>query len=93
MRIGDRLAVESDMTGLVRLEVAEGLGLAEATRLADMTTAVIPAFVPSRSRDPRAPQNLVPIGALESHLRHSLGDARLIHRRLATLLARELSHV
>lgn len=93
IRIGNRLAVESDMTGLVRLEVAEGLGLEEATRLADMTTAVIPAFVPSRSRDPRAPQNLVPIGALETHLRRSLGDARLIHRRLATLLARELSHV
>lgn len=93
IRIGSRLAVESDMTGLVRLEVAEGLGREEAMRLADMTTAVIPAFVPSRSRDPRAPQNLVPIGALETHLRHSLGDARLIHRRLATLLARELSHV
>lgn len=93
MRIGNRLAVESDTTGLVRLEVAEGLGLEEATRLAALTTAIIPAFVPSRSRDPRAPQNLVPIGALESHLRHSLGDARLIHRRLATLLARELSHV
>ena len=36
-------------------------------------------------RDPRAPQNLVPIGALEQHLRRGLGDARLIHRRLATL--------
>lgn len=93
IRIGTRLSVESDMTGLVRLEVAEGIGVDEATRLAAMTTAVIPAFVPSRSRDPRAPQNLVPIGALETHLRHSLGDARLIHRRLATLLARELSHV
>jgi len=88
-RIAKRLAVESDFTGLVRLEVAEGIGLDEAIRLADMTTSVVPRFVPSRSRDPRAPQNLVPIGALEQHLRHSLGDARLIHRRLATLLARE----
>jgi hypothetical protein len=31
----------------------------------------------------------VPIGALEQHLRRGLGDARLIHRRLATRLARE----
>ena len=54
------------------------------------TSALLPRFVPSRTRDPRAPQNLVPIGALEQHLRRGLGDARLIHRRLATLLAREL---
>ncbi|MGE3959643.1 MAG: hypothetical protein AB7H96_23205 [Vicinamibacterales bacterium] len=93
IRIGTRLAMESDMTGLVRLELAEGMGVDEARRLADLTAAVIPAFVPSRSRDPRAPQNLVPIGALEQHLRRGLGDARLIHRRLATLLARELAHV
>jgi hypothetical protein len=88
-RIAKRLPVESDFTGLVRLEVSEGVGIDEAVRLADMTTSVVPRFVPSRSRDPRAPQNLVPIGALEQHLRRGLGDARLIHRRLATLLARE----
>lgn len=93
MRIANRLRVESDLTGLVRLEVSEGVGLDEAIRLAELTTTVIPRFVPSRSRDPRAPQNLVPIGALEQHLRRGLGDTRLIHRRLATLLAREFSHV
>ena len=93
IRIAERLRVESDMTGLVRLEVAEGLGVEEAIRLADLTTVTIPRFVPSRSRDPRSPQNLVPIGALETHLRRSLGDTRLIHRRLASLIARELSHV
>ncbi len=93
IRIANRLRVESDLTGLVRLEVSEGIGVDEAIRLADLTTSVIPRFVPSRSRDPRAPQNLVPIGALEHHLRRGLGDTRLIHRRLATLLARELSHV
>ena len=91
-RLANRLPVESDFTGLVRLELSEALGLEEAVRLADLTTALLPRFVPSRSRDPRAPQNLVPIGALEHHLRHGLGDARLIHRRLATVLARELAH-
>ena len=93
IRIANRLRVESDLSGLVRLEVSEGVGVDEAVRLAELTTSVIPRFVPSRSRDPRAPQNLVPIGALEHHLRRGLGDTRLIHRRLATLLARELSHV
>jgi len=92
LRIGPRLAIESDFTGLVRLEVSQSVGRDEALRLADLTSAQLPRFVPSRTRDPRAPQNLVPIGALEQHLRRGLGDARLIHRRLATRLARELTH-
>lgn len=92
LRIGPRLPFESDYTGLVRLEVADTVGRHAAIALADLTGAVLPRYVPSRSRDPRAPQNLVPIGALENHLRRGLGDARLIHRRLATRLARELPH-
>ena len=31
-------------------------------------------------RDPRAPQNLQPVGALESRLRHLLGDPGLAYR-------------
>lgn len=89
-RLAGRLVVESDFTGLVRLEVAAGAGADEAIRLADLTTSLLPRFVPSRTRDPRAPQNLVPIGALEAQLRRGLGDPRLIQRRLATRLAREL---
>jgi hypothetical protein len=89
LRIGPRLPIESDFTGLVRLEVSGTVGREEAVRLADITSASLPRFVPSRTRDPRAPQNLVPIGALEQHLRRGLGDARLIHRRLATRLAQE----
>jgi hypothetical protein len=92
LRIGPRLSIESEFTGLVRLEVSDTVGRDEAVRLADLTSAVLPRFVPSRTRDPRAPQNLVPIGALEQHLRRGLGDARLIHRRLATLLAQESVH-
>ena len=32
--------------------------------------------------DPRAPQNLVPIGALETELRHRMGDRGLVYRAL-----------
>jgi hypothetical protein len=32
--------------------------------------------------DPRAPQNLVPIGALERELRHRMGDPGLVYRAL-----------
>jgi hypothetical protein len=93
LRLGPRLPIESEYTGLVRLEVADRVGREAAIGLADLTGAALPRYVPPRSRDPRAPQNLVPIGALEHHLRRGLGDARLIHRRLATRLARELRHV
>jgi hypothetical protein len=89
LRLGQPLRMESAFTGIVRLEVAESVGLAGALALANEITARLPQFVPSRTRDPRAPQNLLPIGALEHYLRHQLGDARLIQRRLATFLAAE----
>jgi hypothetical protein len=89
VRLAQPLAVDADLTGLTRLEVAGGLSLAEAQQLADATTALLPAFVPTRARDPRAPQNLLPIGALEAHLRRRLGDARLVRRRLASVIAKE----
>jgi hypothetical protein len=93
VRLAAPLRMESEFTGIVRLEVAETVGATAAVSLADAITSWLPRFVPSRTRDPRAPQNLVPIGALEQHLRHQLGDARLIQRRLATLLAAESMHV
>lgn len=69
--------------GVVRLEAAEDeLTVSEARRLAACTQATIPRFASSPHRDPRAPQNLTPIGALEQQLRHRLGDAALIERML-----------
>jgi hypothetical protein len=78
---------ESELSGLVRLEVSESVGVQTAKELADATAHTLPKFAPGRSRDPRAPQNLLPIGALESHLRRHLGDGRLIRRHIQTLLA------
>jgi hypothetical protein len=37
--------------------------------------------------DPRAPQNLVPIGALERELRHRMGDPGLVYRALRAVVA------
>lgn len=71
-----------DLAGLVRLEVADDVGLETARRLADACAALLPRFAPSRGRDPRAPQNLLPIGALERHLRRLLGDPRVIRRHI-----------
>jgi hypothetical protein len=92
VRLAAPMRMESDFTGIVRLEVTESVGASNAVALADSLTDCLPRFVPSRTRDPRAPQNLVPIGALEQHLRHQLGDSRLIQRRLATLLSSESMH-
>ena len=87
LRLGTPTVAESDLTGLVRMEVSASCDVDVARRLADDTASRLPAFVPSRARDPRAPQNLLPIGALEQHLRHQLGDARLIRRKIAQLIA------
>ncbi len=69
-------------TGIVRCEASADLTLAEARSRADLTTATLPRFASSQHRDPRAPQNLVPIGELERALRRRLGDATLLFRSL-----------
>jgi hypothetical protein len=93
LRLARPQRADSDLAGIVRLEVSDAVGSAEARRLADATAAALPAFAPSRSRDPRAPQNLLPIGALEAQLRRQLGDPRLIRRRIESLLARVVDRV
>ena len=69
--------------GVVRCEAAADLPAADAVALADATAVVLPRFASQRHKDPRAPQNLVPIGGLERRLRHVLGDADLMFRALS----------
>ncbi len=69
--------------GVVRCEAAADLPAADAVALADTTAAVLPRFASQGHKDPRAPQNLVPIGGLERRLRHVMGDANLLFRALA----------
>lgn len=83
---------DSDLAGIVRLEVAETVGVDAARRVADATAFALPRFTPGRWRDPRSPQNLLPIGALESQLRRNLGDARLIRRHIETFVREEVRH-
>jgi hypothetical protein len=92
LRLASVLPGESELHGLVRLEVAESLGATGARLLADLTAVLLPRFAPPRGRDPRSPQNLLPIGALEQHLRHALGDQRLVRRWIQVLVAREATH-
>lgn len=73
--------------GVARLEIGQTTGLAEAVRVADLSARVLPRLASTPDRDPRAPQNLVPVGALEHYLRHRLGDPAWIRRLLLTSLA------
>lgn len=89
LRLAARGPADFDLAGIVRLEVAETVGLDAAKRLADGTARRLPGFAPSRQRDPRSPQNLLPIGALEQRLRREMGDPALARRHIETALARE----
>jgi len=69
-------------SGVVRVECSADLPLAEVTRLADLTARLLPPLASVPHKDPRAPQNLVPIGGLERELRHRLGDQQILYRAL-----------
>ncbi|WP_326560145.1 hypothetical protein [Micromonospora sp. NBC_01796] len=68
--------------GIVRVECSAELSAPEAIGLADRSLVTLPRFASSPYKDPRAPQNLIPIAGLERRLRALLGDARLLHRTL-----------
>jgi hypothetical protein len=69
-------------SGVVRIECPAELPAAQVTALADLTAWVLPPLASSPHKDPRAPQNLVPIGGLERELRRRLGDQQLLYRAL-----------
>jgi hypothetical protein len=69
-------------SGVVRLECSADLPLPELSRLADLSALLLPPLASSPHKDPRAPQNLVPIGGLERELRRRLGDQQLLYRSL-----------
>jgi len=74
-----------DHAGIVRCEVRAGVGLEPAVGLAERVTALLPSYA-GRPSDPRAPQNLAPVAALEEWLKHRMGHRRLVRRALLTYL-------
>ena len=83
-RLGD-----SELSGLVRCEVAAHVGAARAVELANATAQLLPRYAGIRGLHARAPQNLLPIAALEARLRRELGDARVLNRYLQGFIAEE----
>jgi hypothetical protein len=74
-------------SGVVRLECSADLPVREVVRLADLSARLLPPLASSPHKDPRAPQNLVPIGGLERELRRRLGDQQILYRSLRSAAA------
>lgn len=89
VRIAGGRDIDGVMTGIVRLEVSSASGVDGAVELADLTASILPRFASRIGRDPRAPQNLYPVGQLETVLRHRLGDATLLRRALEAAIWRD----
>jgi hypothetical protein len=79
---------DTPWAAVVRLECSPDLPISDVVTLADLTTIMLPTLASTPHKDPRAPQNLVPIGGLERQLRHRLGDAALLYRSLRAVQRR-----
>ena len=80
LRLAEPRPIEHHYAGLVRLEVKVGLGVQNAVELLDQAAVKVVALASRAPKDPRAPQNLIPVGGLERQLRHKLGDPQLVRR-------------
>ncbi len=74
-------------SGVVRLELSAESPLSTVQRLASLAARTIPRYASVPHKDPRAPSNLFPIGALERELRRRLGDHGIVHRALRAAAA------
>jgi hypothetical protein len=91
LRIAHGRVIESELTGVARLEAPAARGFDEARKLADLSARLLPRFASDSARDPRAPQNLYPIGGLEARLKHRLGDSGVVRRAIEAQLHREVT--
>lgn len=88
VRLSPVRRIDHALAGLVRLETSADVGKEQAIELANLTALELPRFASTPERDPRAPQNLLPIGGLELALRHQLGDRTWLRRGIETYLYR-----
>lgn len=79
------------LAGMVRLQAYAGLEwqgrLGWTANLADWSCLHLTGFASRQHQDPRAPQQLLPIRALEGELARRMGSAQIIRRRVMQHLA------
>jgi hypothetical protein len=73
--------------GVVRLELSAESPFDDVRRLVSLAARTLPRYASVPHKDPRAPSNLFPIGALERELRRRLGDHAIVHRALRAAAA------
>jgi hypothetical protein len=89
LHLGQTRPADHPLMGLVRLEViSDGSEAhrAQVRQLANDLQPILPRLATRRDQDPRAPQNLVPVAALENALRRQMGAEDLIQRQIGRLL-------
>ncbi|MBF6599568.1 MAG: hypothetical protein IVW36_03545 [Dehalococcoidia bacterium] len=77
------------LSNVALIEMDDEAPRARALAAADITAALLPPYAPTAYRDPRAPQNLMPVGQLERELRRRLGDPEMMRRLMLTTFGRE----
>ena len=79
------------LAGMVRLQALAGPNpentVEAAAAIADWSCSVLPHFATRQHQDPRAPQQLLPVRALEEELRRRMGNPELIRRRITRFLS------
>lgn len=79
------------LAGMVRLQAHAGADpaarLEEARALADWSCTHLPPLASRAHQDPRAPQQLLPIRALEAELRRRMGHPQILRRRITRTLS------
>jgi hypothetical protein len=86
LRLRSVTAFSSNMANLVRIELPV-MGLTDATHLANLASAIAVHYSSNLWGDTRAPQNLYPVGALETTLKNRLGDQRFLRSVIMRTLA------
>jgi hypothetical protein len=77
------------MSGLALIEMDDSVTREQVLRAADITASALPRYAPKPHRDPRAPQNLLPVGQLERELRRRMGQREYVARLIRESFARE----
>jgi hypothetical protein len=79
------------LAGMVRLQALAGprpeTRLEDTRALADWSCLELTRYASRQHQDPRAPQQLLPVRALEGQLRRRMGDTLLVRRRITRFLS------
>ena len=81
------------LAGMVRLQAYAGTNpeqyLADTIMLANWLSATLPKLASRQHQDPRAPQQLLPVRALEAELRRRMGHPAVLRRRITRFLSQD----